>query len=136
VLSAVMHIVENVVDRLVDRIPDPNERARAKEEYERMLLKAVAEAGRVQAEINKVEAAHKSLFVAGWRPFIGWICGLSLMWAFVGYPIAVWALNLMGCYEVEVPKIETDVLFQLVLAMLGMGGLRTFEKIRGVAREK
>ena len=124
------------VEKLIDRIPDPNARAKAKEEFEKELLQAVTQANQAQTEINKIEAGHSSIFVAGWRPFIGWVCGIGILWAFILQPIAVWVIKSFGLTSVEsLPTIETNGLFQLVLAMLGMGGLRTFEKIKGVARE-
>ncbi len=87
-----------------------------------------------QNKINAIEAAHTSIFVAGWRPFIGWICGVGILWAFVAQPVVTWYLAITGS-AVSVPEINTDGLYQLVLAMLGMGGLRTFEKLKGASRE-
>ncbi|MFC7002348.1 3TM-type holin [Pseudobowmanella zhangzhouensis] len=83
-------VVGPLIDKLVDRIPDPNARAEAREQFETQLLTAVTEASTLQAKINQVEAAHSSVFVVSWRPFIGWVCGLSLLWAFLLQPIMVW----------------------------------------------
>ncbi|MFZ5609771.1 MAG: 3TM-type holin [Pseudomonadota bacterium] len=84
----------------------------------------------LQAEINKVEAAHRSLFVAGWRPFIGWVCGLGFLWAFIGHPVFAWVVALAGL-EATPPAILTDDMMELVLALLGLGALRTAEKLSG-----
>lgn len=84
----------------------------------------------LQAEINKVEASHRSLLVAGWRPFIGWVCGIGLLWAFLGQPIFQWVVVLSGA-DVATPTLATENMMELVLAMLGLGGLRTVEKIQG-----
>ena len=84
----------------------------------------------VQAEINKIEAAHRTLFVAGWRPFIGWVCGLGFLWAFLGHPLFEWVVVLAGL-DLEPPVIITDNMMELVLALLGLGTLRTYEKVRG-----
>lgn len=84
----------------------------------------------LQAEINRVEASHRSIFVAGWRPFIGWVCGAGFLWAFLGHPIFEWVVALMEV-ELTAPVLETDPLLELVLAMLGLGGLRTVEKMNG-----
>lgn len=105
---------------------------------ERMKAQAVLEKLRqhpaeLQVELNKIEAAHRSLFVAGWRPFIGWICGVALAWAFLGHPLFEWAASLWAPH-LRPPALLTDALFELVLAMLGLSGLRTFEKTIGRAK--
>ena len=92
-------------------------------------MNAANQAAMAQVEVNKIEAAHSSVFVAGWRPSIGWVCAAGLAWAFVLAPIASWALVVMGI-KGELPAIQTNYLMELVLAMLGIGGLRTFEKLQ------
>lgn len=87
----------------------------------------------LQAEINRLEAGHRSLFVAGWRPFIGWVCGLGLAWAFLGHPMFEWLVALRGL-AISAPAIATDNMMELILALLGLGGLRTFEKLTGRAK--
>ena len=134
-LQILAPLIAPIIDKALDLIPNENDRQRAKEEMERGILDAANQALLGQLEINKVEAAHKSIFVAGWRPFIGWVCGAGIAWAFIGQPIANWAVEAFGL-GMPLPIIPTDNLMELVLAMLGMGGLRTFEKLRGVAREK
>ena len=84
----------------------------------------------LQVELNKVEARHRSVFVAGWRPFIGWVSGLGLAWAFLGHPVFEWAAALYAP-GIEAPAIVTDHLMELVIAMLGLSGLRSFEKLKG-----
>ena len=81
-----------------------------------------------QIKVNKVEAAHKSLFVAGWRPSIGWICGLALLYSTIISPIlGIWF---------TVPDVDTSLLTTILMGMLGLGTLRTVEKIQKVNREK
>lgn len=87
----------------------------------------------LQAEISRVEAGHRTLFVAGWRPFIGWVCGLGLMWAFIGHPVFEW-VAVVRDLGTEPPNIATENMMELVLALLGLGGLRTFEKLGGRAK--
>ena len=128
-------LVGPIVNKFVDRIPDGNERARAKESLERELVEAANSAMLAQTEINAVEAQHKSIFVAGWRPFIGWVCGVGIAWSMVVQPVAQWAMIAWGD-GTELPTIDTSYLMDLVTAMLGMSGLRTFEKMRGVARRQ
>jgi hypothetical protein len=130
IVTALLPALGTLVDRL---IPDRAAAEKAKAEMEAELIRASNEAALAQVEVNKIEAAHSSVFVAGWRPSIGWVCAAGLAWAFVVAPIASWALLVLGV-KAELPAIQFDHLFELVLAMLGIGGLRTFEKLRGVAR--
>lgn len=80
---------------------------------------------KVQSEINKMEAQHRSIFVAGWRPFIGWICGSALLYNFIIRDLIAWVSP-----DVMPPAIQMDQLITILLGMLGLGGLRTFEKIK------
>ena len=81
-----------------------------------------------QLEINKVEAAHKSLFVAGWRPAIGWICGIALLYSTILSPMLdIWF---------TVPDIDTSLLQTVLMGMLGLGAMRTYEKTKGVQRDR
>jgi len=77
-----------------------------------------------QLDVNKAEAAHKSMFVAGWRPFIGWTCGLAM---FNNFLLAAWFDG--------ITPMELEVMMPVLLGILGLGGMRSFEKIKGVARE-
>jgi hypothetical protein len=120
-VPALLPALGTLIDRL---IPDRAAAERA----------SANEAALAQVEVNKIEAGHNSVFVAGWRPSIGWVCAAGLAWAFVLAPVASWALVVSGT-KAELPDIQTDYLLELVVAMLGMGGLRTFEKMRGVARQ-
>ena len=128
-------LVGPIVNKFVDRITNGNERARAKEALEKELVDAANSVMLAQTEINAAEAQHKSIFVAGWRPFIGWVCGVGIAWSMVVQPVAQWAMIAWGD-GTELPTIDTSYLMELVTAMLGMSGLRTFEKMRGVARRK
>jgi hypothetical protein len=83
-----------------------------------------------QIEVNKVEAGHSNIFVAGWRPFIGWTCGAGVAWNFVVSPF------LVGVGLTEAGTLNLEYLITLVLTMLGASGLRTFEKTRGIADER
>ena len=80
----------------------------------------------LQTKINEVEAQHRSIFVAGWRPFIGWCCGLAFAYHFVIFPIIQTIYT-----EQEFPVLDTEPLFTVLMGMLGLGGLRTFEKLKG-----
>ena len=83
----------------------------------------------LQTKINAVEAQHRTLFVAGWRPFIGWICGVALAYNFVIRDLFIWLFQ--GLFETEAPPaLQMDHLMTVLLGMLGLGGLRTYEKIK------
>lgn len=84
-----------------------------------------------QIEINKQEAAHPSIFVAGWRPFIGWVCGVAVSWSFVAAPVFEWISRLFG-WKGAMPELDVGQLMTLILAMLGIGAQRSFDKYKGV----
>lgn len=129
--------ISTLLDKL---IPDPTAREQAKQE----LLKAEREgdlkewqlalsADQMQADINKIEAGHAELFVAGWRPFIGWVCGVAFAYHFVVQPILAFGIANAGG-DVKLPGFDMDALFTVLMGMLGLGGLRTIEKIRRLPR--
>lgn len=128
-LPVLLPALTEVLDRV---IPDQAAAAKAKLEMEAKLLEAATAQASQQAEINKIEAQHSSIFVAGWRPYIGWVCGMAIAWAFLVAPMLTWLLPVLGVVPV-VPPLQTEFLLELVFAMLGLGGLRTFEKLKGVA---
>ena len=123
-----------IIDKALDLIPNSNDRARAKEDLEKNLLSAVVTANNAKTQINEIEAGHASMFVAGWRPFIGWVCGFGVAWAFIVQPTLIWLMASFDIGITNIPEIDTDGLFQLVMGMLGMSGLRTYEKLKGVSR--
>lgn len=128
-LPSLLPALTEVLDRVV---PDQAAAAKAKLEMEAKLLEAVTTQAGQQAAINQAEAGHRSIFVAGWRPFIGWVCGAGLAWAFVVAPMLAWLLPAAGVVA-ALPALQMEYLLELVVAMLGLGALRSFEKMRGVA---
>ena len=94
-----------------------------------ILMKVQQEPDKWQTEINKIEAGHRTLFVAGWRPFIGWICGVGLGMHFIVFPLFEWTTDLIGT-KVLAPQVEWQVLMTLVLSLLGLGATRTYEKAK------
>lgn len=121
-LGAVADLANTVIGRL---FPD-------KTEQERQQLAAVLTVIQGQLDTNKAEAASASPFVAGWRPAIGWVCAAALAAQYIARPMLQWAGVLTGHTWPQLPGID-DNLWQLMLGMLGLGGLRTFEKTKGVA---
>jgi len=130
-----------------EKIEDPVELAKI--DLQLQELERLANAG--QMEVNKVEAAHKSIFVAGWRPWLGWVCGMSIAYSFIGQPLLEWGLvffdhqiavktvidgSIVWSEGIKVPQIDSENLMELTLGMLGLAGLRTYEKTKGVSRER
>ena len=133
--SAIAGVIGPIVSGFLKFIPDKNKRAEAKEQLESQMLIGLTGLVQGQLEINKVEAQHSSIFVAGWRPFIGWTCGFALAWSFILQPFLDWGLFMAGIDVAASPKIEIGPLMGILAGMLGLGGLRTYEKRLGVARE-
>lgn len=123
-----------IIGPLIERIPDPNERARAKEQIETQMLAAMTSLVQGQLEINQTQAQHGSVFVAGARPAIMWICGIALGWNYILQPILNWTVFIAGVDIAAAPELDTSELTTILLGMLGLGGLRTYEKRLGVAR--
>jgi Holin of 3TMs, for gene-transfer release len=122
-ITAVSDLATTVVNKIW---PD-------KSEAEKQQLAAAVALVQGQIDTNKAEATNPNVFVSGWRPFIGWVCGSALAYTYIGYPILVWILAIWKP-EITVPKLGNDsMLYELMFGMLGMGGLRTFEKVKGVA---
>jgi len=93
------------------------------------LEKEIVSLNRAQIELNKVEASHNNVFIAGWRPFIGWACGISLVYHFLIEPIIQYILIMNGS-DFATPEFDFSQLSTIVMAMLGMSTLRTYEKIK------
>lgn len=104
-----------------------------KSEAERQQLAAAVQIVQGQLDINKAEAASSSVFVAGWRPFIGWVCGTGCAWNWIGLPVAKFGMAVYG-HPLELEPADLSEMMPLLLGMLGLGGLRTYEKVRNVAR--
>lgn len=137
-LTLLIGPIMNLLDKI---IPDKDAAAKAKLELIQQENKdALTElqmlfgADKSQVAVNAEEAKHSSIFVAGWRPFIGWVCGAGLAWSFLLQPIVIWITVLSGVPEVSLPKIPNDALMELVFCLLGLGGFRTYEKIKGISK--
>ena len=124
--------VTGVVSQIIDRVwPDPAIAATAKAELAKMQVSGELANVTAQIETNKAEATNPNLFVSGWRPFIGWVCGVGLVYSFIGQPLLSWAsVN----YHFSIPPVlDLGTLLTILGGLLGLGGLRTVEKINGVA---
>lgn len=133
-LKGLVGPVSDILDKVVE---DKDQKALLAHEIATMAEKAAHEAAMAQVEVNKAEASHRSLFVAGWRPFIGWVCGIALTYHFIVNPVIVFMLvsfNVTGLHPSDLPKFEMESLMTVLLGMLGLGGLRSFEKYKGITK--
>ena len=128
-VTAVLDIGGKLIDRMW---PDPAQAATAKLELIKLQQSGDLAQMTGQLEINKVEAANANIFVSGWRPAIGWVCALALLYQYLIRPLAMAVFAAIGHPLPVMPGLDEN-LWQLMMAMLGMGGLRTFEKVQGVA---
>lgn len=129
IVSSVIGIAETVIDRL---IPDKAEAARVKDQILLETSRAEQQGQLAQIEVNKAQAENPNVFVSGPRPFIMWVCGFALAYQFVLSPIVQWGFLIAGSPIADPPKLD-NVLWELIFGILGMSGLRTFEKLNGVA---
>jgi len=145
-LSAAFDLGKTAIEKIW---PDPTKRAAELRKLEELRqngdlahLNAHVQLMLGQLEVNKIEAGHKSLFVAGWRPWIGWVGGMALAYQFVLYPLLMWAwviLQAKAIIPVDIdmpPVLDTGALFSIVTAMLGIGAMRSHDKKNGVDTSK
>jgi hypothetical protein len=118
------------VTKILDKfIPDKD----LKEKLEHEIKLEIQKANIAQIEVNKAEAAHRTVFVAGWRPFIGWTCALALAYHFILQPIIVFTMSVNGL-AYDLPEFDMGSLMTIILGMLGLGGMRSFEKFKGLTK--
>jgi hypothetical protein len=121
-LGAVSDLVNTAINKIW---PD-------KTEQEKQQLAAAVMVVQGQIDINKAEASNPSVFVSGWRPFIGWVCGAACAWNWIGLPVAKMALTIAG-HPLDLAPANLTEMLPVLMGMLGLGGLRTIEKMNGVA---
>ena len=145
-LGSVFEFGKDVIDKI---FPDANKRAEEMRKLEE--LKQQGDIAQMQAhvqlllaqiDVNKTEAQSKSFFIAAWRPFIGWIGGLAMAYQFLGYPLLIWfwaygqAREWIPLSLQAPPVLNTDALFAMVTAMLGIGAMRSYDKTKGTQTDK
>lgn len=128
-LGPLFEVGKTLIDRF---LPDPEKKREAEMELVRMAADGELKQVIAQLEINAREAAHPSIFVAGWRPFFGWAGGAGFLYATIAQPLLAWWAQIKG-WPVP-PVLNLDLLWVVVTGMLGIGGLRTFEKSKGVTK--
>ena len=130
-IPKLLPIIGDVIGRFLPE--DKEAAAKARREIEAELTKHLTEIDLAQAQTNLEQAKHPSIFIAGARPAIMWICAFGLGWQFVFQPVAVWIFSVMDS-DLVLPMIETEGLMPLTLSLLGLGSMRSFEKFKGIQR--
>jgi len=130
-LQAIIGAVVPLLDKF---IPDAGEKQALAHEIATMAQKMAHESALAQIEVNKEEAKSASAFVSGWRPFVGWTCGFALAYHFILQPLIVFGVTIAGVTFVP-PVFDMNTLLTVLMGMLGLGGLRTFEKTKNIARK-
>ena len=128
-ISAALDLGTTLINKI---FPDPLQASEAKLKLLELQQNGELAIMTAQTDINKTEAANSSVFVSGWRPAIGWVCALALAYQYLVRPLGGTIASLLGMTIPPLPGLD-DNLWQLMMGMLGMGGLRTFEKVQGVA---
>lgn len=144
-VSSILEIANSAIKRIW---PDPEKQAEEQRKLAEIAQKGDLEElqSRVklitaQLDVNKAEAQHKSIFVAGWRPWIGWVGGVAMAYQFVLYPLLLWVWALWGPVHGDgtpiepPPVINTDALWTVITGMLGIGAMRSFDKSKGIATD-
>ena len=123
------------ISTLLDKvIPDADERHRLAFEISTLAEKQAHEIAQAQIAVNREEAASHSIFVAGWRPMVGWVCCAGLATNYLLVPVCNFLLTITES-PITVPPLDLSEMMPVLLGMLGLGGLRTWEKTKGVARQ-
>lgn len=132
----ILDILSPVIGKLLDFIPDPAKKAEAQlkiqqelDANQQAIMSALTAVDKGQTDINTEEAKSTSLFVAGWRPFLGWTCGASFAWVYVLQPVAVFTLTAFH-HPVALPTLDFSQMSSVLMGILGLSGMRTYEKLQ------
>ena len=131
-LQSLIGPVTGLLDKFIE---DKDKKNAIAFELSTMAEKYAQELAKGQLEVNKVEAAHKNMFVAGWRPAVGWVCVAGMAGNFILIPLANFALALSNS-DIIIPLVALSEMMPVLMGMLGLGALRTVEKTKGVQRER
>lgn len=135
ILQLAQSLVTPIAGLLDKFVEDKDQKAALAHEIATIADKQANEQAVAQIELNSVEAAHQSLFVAGWRPAVGWVCALAMLLNFILIPFINLGLDFAGL-DLTLDLIDMETMIPVLFSMLGLGGMRTAEKLKGVQREK
>ena len=130
-LNSLIGPVTGILDKVIE---DKDQKAKLAHELATMADKLSHEQQLAQIEVNIAEAASGSLFKGGWRPFIGWVCGVAFCYHFVVQPVIIFVVAVAGVTIPDLPEFQMNTLLTVLGGMLGIGGLRTYEKQKGLTK--
>jgi hypothetical protein len=129
-LGSLVQPVTGLLDKFIE---DKDQKNQLAHEISTMAERHAQELAKGQLEINKAEAQSRNVFIAGWRPFIGWTCGVAMAYNYVVHPILIFTLAQFN-YLVAIPALDLSEMMPVLMGMLGLGGLRSFEKYKGISK--
>jgi len=130
-LNSLIGPATNLLDKFIE---DKDQKAKLAHELATMADKMAHEQQLAQIAVNKEEAASGSIFKGGWRPFIGWVCGIAFFYHFVLNPIILFVIAIIGIEIPTLPEFQMNTLLTVLGGMLGIGSLRTYEKQKGLTK--
>ena len=130
-INSLIGPVTGILDKVIE---DKDQKAKLAHEIATMSDTHAQQALLAQLEINKAEAASGSLFKGGWRPCVGWVCAIAFFYHFVGQPVIVFVLTITGVEIPDLPNFNMNTLLTVLGGMLGIGGLRSYEKQKGLTK--
>tara|TARA_R100000781_G_C4080160_1_gene127406 strand:- start:132 stop:533 length:402 start_codon:yes stop_codon:yes gene_type:complete len=133
-MSLINNLIGPVTGILDKVIEDKDQKAKLAHELATMADKLSHEQQLAQIEVNKAEAASGSLFKGGWRPCVGWVCAIAFFYHFVGQPVIIFIVTLFGMELPSLPEFDMSTLLTVLGGMLGIGGLRSYEKQKGLTK--
>ena len=136
-VSAIFEVGGKLIDKL---LPDPAAKAQALLDLEKLkqdgqlaILASETQLAQMQVDVNKIEAASSDKFASRWRPFIGWVCGVAFAYHFIAQPLIAFVCAAYGV-KIDLPAFDMDALNTVLLGMLGLGTMRSFERFKGVTK--
>ena len=130
-LQALIGPVTGLLDKFIE---DKDQKNALAHEIATMSERHAQELAMAQIEVNKAEAQSSSVFKGGWRPFIGWVCGFAFAYHFIIQPVLIFGVGVAGIQLPALPEFDMSQMMPVLLGMLGLGGLRTFEKQKGITK--
>lgn len=133
-MSLLNNLIGPVTGLLDKFVEDKDQKAALAHELATMADKHAQALALAQVEVNKAEAASGSFFKGGWRPFVGWVCGVAFAYHFIIQPLVIFILTTIGMDIPDLPEFDMGTLLPVLGGMLGIGGLRTYEKHKGLTK--